>query len=81
MKTITFINHHDGTELNIRLTNEKADKLLNNKYYDPSELYHHDHERILCGEEPQILSKGQVKKLDNDLHGIEYWYQFSIKDE
>jgi hypothetical protein len=73
MKTITFISHYNGTELNVRLTDEKADKLLNNKNYAPIELYRHDHDRVSAGEEPHYLSKGQVKKLDNYLNGIEYW--------
>lgn len=73
MKTITFTSHYNKTKLNVRLSDEKADKLFNNKYYSALELYQKDSENVSYKENTKIFSFGQIKKLDNYLTGIDYW--------
>ncbi len=73
MKTVTFASHYNNEEMNIRLTDEKYDELMNNSRYEPMELYRLDADRVAYGQEPRILSKAQVKRLENALTGTEYW--------
>ncbi len=73
MKTVTFVSHYNKEEMNIRLTDEKYDKLMNNSRYEPMELYRLDADRVAYDEEPQILSKAQIKRLNKSLLGTEYW--------
>lgn len=79
MKAITFISHYNKLEMSIRISDEKADKLLNNKNYSPIELYARDCSRVVNGEEPKYFSKWQLKKLNNYHPGIDYWEEIISK--
>ena len=68
MKTITFTSHYNKQEMNVRVSNDKAeniDELL--------ELYHLDSDRMAAGYEPQTFSRAQIKRLNKALIGIDYW--------
>lgn len=68
MKTITFTSHYNKQEMNVRVSNDKAeniDELL--------ELYHIDSDRMAAGYEPQTFSRAQIKRLNKALIGIDYW--------
>lgn len=71
MKTITFISHYNKQEMNIRLTDEKYEKLMSDN--DPVELYCSDSDRMAAGYEPQTFSRDQIKRLNKALTGIDYW--------
>lgn len=73
MKTITFTSHYNKTKLNVRLSDDNADKLFNNKYYSALELYQKDSENVSYMQNTKIFSFGQIKKIDNYLPGIDYW--------
>ena len=73
MKNVTFVSHYNKEEMNIRLSDEKYEQLMNNKHYEPMELYLLDADRVAYGKEPKILSKGQIKRLNNALVRTEYW--------
>lgn len=73
MKNVTFVSHYNKEEMNIRLTDEKYEQLMNNKGYEPMELYLLDADRVAYGKEPQIFSASQIKRLNKALIGTEYW--------
>lgn len=73
MKTITFVSHYNNLEKNVRLSDEKAEKLMNNKWYSPLELFNLDADRVAAGEAPRYFSKGQIKALVGFFSGIDYW--------
>ena len=73
MKTITFVSHYNKEEMNIRLSDEKYDMLMNNKHYEPMELYLLDADRVAYGKEPQIFSASQIKRRKKALIGTEYF--------
>ena len=71
MKSIKFISHYNKRELNLRLPDDKAAKLLASE--NPIELYVEDGDRVCNGAEPRYFSKGQIMKLAFYLNGIDYW--------
>lgn len=73
MKTVTFVSHYMNLRMNIRLSIQKYDLLMANKYYYPIELYRIDADRFHHGLEPKIFSPGQLKRLSSFLSGTEYW--------
>ena len=73
MKNIVFVSHYNKEKMNIRLSDEKANELLNNKRYEPIELYRMDADRVAYGQEPKYFSESQIKRLNNYLTGTEYW--------
>ena len=79
MKTITFVSHYNKLEMNIRISDEKAEQLFNNKNYSPIELYARDCSRVVNGQEPEYFSKGQLNKLNNYHPGIDYWDEILSK--
>lgn len=78
MKTITFTSYYNKNQVNVRIADEKAEQLFNNQWYSPLELYHRDSERVFEGLEPKYFSKGQIKKLDNWLPGVDVWDTLEI---
>lgn len=68
MKTITFISHYNKQEMNVRLSDDKAEKID-----ELIELYRNDSDRIAYGYEPRTFSRAQIKRLDKALLGIDYW--------
>ena len=68
MITITFVSHYNKQEMNIRLSDDKAKKTEG--FF---ELYLYDLYRIANGYEPETFSRGQIKRLDKALPGIDYW--------
>ena len=54
--------------MNVRLSNDKAKKT--DGFF---ELYLYDVFRIENGYEPETFSRGQIKRLDKALTGIDYW--------
>lgn len=79
MKTITFVSHYNNLEKNVRLSDEKAEKLMNNKWHSPLELFNLDADRVAAGEAPQYFSKGQIKALEGYIPGIDYWETIIVK--
>lgn len=80
MKTITFISHYNDVRYNVRLTDEKADALLNNKSgYSVIELYNTDCDRIAAGYRPLYFSKSLVRRLDSSLLGTDYFDAVEVK--
>ena len=80
MKTITFISHYNDVRYNFRLTDEKADALLNNKSgYSAIELYNIDCDRIAAGYQPLYFSKSQVSRLESSLLGTDYFDAVEVK--
>ena len=80
MKTITFISHYNDVRYNVRLTDEKADALLNNKSgYSVIELYNTDCDRISAGYQPLYFSKSQVSRLESSLLGTDYFDAVEVK--
>lgn len=71
MKTITFISHYNAIRVNVRLSDEKAESLLNNKWYSAIKLYNKDCQRVFAGQQPLYLSKSQLRRLT--LPGIDYF--------
>ena len=68
MKTITFISHYNKQEINVRLSDDKAEKID-----ELIELYRIDSDRMAYGYEPQTFSRAQIKRLNKALPGIDYW--------
>lgn len=80
MKTITFISHYNDVRYNVRLTDEKADALLNNKSgYSVIELYNTDCDRIAAGYQPLYFSNSQVRRLESSLLGTDYFDAVEVK--
>ena len=80
MKTITFISHYNDVRYNVRLTDEKADALLNNKSgYSAIELYNTDCDRIASGYLPLYFSKSLVRRLESSLLGTDYFDAVEVK--
>ena len=74
MKTITFISHYNNIRVNIRLSDDKADALLNNKSgYSIIELYNTDCDRMASGYLPSHFSKSQIRRLESSLTGTDYF--------
>ena len=74
MKTITFISHYNAINVNVRLSDDKADALFNNKYgYTPIELYNTDYDRMHAGYSPLYFSKNQIKRLESHMIGEDYY--------
>lgn len=74
MKTITFISHYNAINVNVRLSDDKADALFNNKYgYTPIELYNTDYDRMYAGYSPIYFSKNQIKRLESHMIGEDYY--------
>ena len=68
MKTITFTSHYNKQEMNIRLSDDKAEKIDG-----LLEQYRNDSDRMAAGYEPETFSRGQIKRLNKALPGIDYW--------
>ncbi len=68
MKTITFVSHYNKQEMNVRLSDDKAEKID-----ELIEQYRNDSDRIAYGYEPLIFSRAQIKRLNKALLGIDYW--------
>ena len=81
MKNLTFVSRYNQTEVNVRLSDDNADKLLNNKYYSAIELYLNDVDRVSAGYDPFIFSKSQIRKLRSYLTGIDCWHDIIVKDK
>ena len=80
MKTITFISHYNDVRYNVRLTDENADALLNNKSgYSVIELYNTDCDRIAAGYQPLYFSKSLVRRLESSLLGTDYFDAVEVK--
>ena len=80
MKTITFISHYNYIRYNVRLTDEKASALLNNKSgYSVIELYNTDCDRMSAGYQPLYFSKSLVRRLESSLLGTDYFDAVEIK--
>ena len=80
MKTITFISHYNSIRVNVRLTDEKADALINNKAgYSVIDLYNTDCDRMASGYLPIYFSKSQVRRLESSLLGTDYFDAVEIK--
>lgn len=73
MKTITFVNHYNKQSINVRLSDDKAEKID-----ELLELYTTDSDRMAAGYEPRTFSRAQIKKL-NSLSGIDYWDKVEAK--
>ena len=71
MKTITFTSHYNKHEMNIRLTDEKYEKLMSDNA--PVELYCLDSDRVASGYVPLVFSAAQIRRLNKALVGIDYW--------
>ena len=54
--------------MNVRLSNDKA---KNTGWF--LDLYLYDLYRIANGYEPETFSRGQIKRLDKALPGIDFW--------
>ena len=76
MKTITFISHHNNIRVNIRLNDQKAEKVLND---DPIDLYITDCNRINAGFEPRYFSKYQIRKLDSSISIFDYYSNIEVE--
>ena len=72
MKTITFTSHYNKQEMNVRLSDDKAEKID-----ELLELYLLDSDRMAAGYEPQTFSRAQIKRLNKALVGIDYWDQIT----
>lgn len=68
MKTITFISHYNKQEINVRLSDDKAERT--DGFLD---LYRYDSYRMATGYEPETFSRAQMKRLNKALPGIDYW--------
>ena len=68
MKTITFVSHYNKQEMNVRLSDDKAEKID-----ELIEQYRNDSDRMAAGYEPQTFSRAQIKRLNKALSGIDYW--------
>ena len=80
MKTITFISHYNSIRVNVRLTDEKADALINNKAgYSVIDLYNTDCDRMASGYLPIYFSKSQVRRLESSLLGTDYFDAIEVK--
>ena len=80
MKTITFISHYNSIRVNVRLTDEKADALINNKAgYSVIDLYNTDCDRMASGYLPIYFSKSQVRRLESSLLGTDYFDAVEVK--
>ena len=80
MKTITFISHYNHVRYNVRLTDEKASALLNNKSgYTVIELYNTDCDRMAAGYQPLYFSKSLVRRLESSLLGTDYFDAVEVK--
>lgn len=80
MKTITFISHYNSIRVNVRLTDEKADALINNKAgYSIIDLYNTDCDRMASGYLPIYFSKSQVRRLESSLLGTDYFDAIEVK--
>lgn len=80
MKTITFISHYNNIRVNIRLSDDKANEVLNNKYgYSAVELYTTDCDRIAAGYLPLYFSKSQIHRLNSSLLGTDYFDAVEVK--
>ena len=80
MKTITFISHYNSIRVNVRLTDEKADALINNKAgYSVIDLYNTDCDRMASGYLPIYFSKSQVRRLESSLLRTDYFDAVEVK--
>lgn len=80
MKTITFVSHYNKLEIDIRISDEKAEKLFGNKNeYRPIDLYEMDILRLNNDVDPKYFSKGQIKKLISYHLGIDFWDDIIVK--
>lgn len=76
MKIITFISHYNAICVNIRLSDDKAEKVLND---DPIDLYISDCNRINAGYEPRYFSKHQIRKLNSSISKFDYYSNIEIE--
>ena len=80
IKTITFISHYNTIRVNVKLSDDKADAVLNNKYgYSAIELYATDCDRMAAGYLPQYFSKSQIHRLNSSLLGTDYFDAVEVK--
>lgn len=75
MKTITFISHYNAIRVNIRLNDDKAEKVIND---DPIDLYISDCNRINAGYEPRYFSKYQISKLNSSISKFDYYSNIEV---